>query len=270
VISTLPALPTARAAGATTDGGWVVAGNSRARLHWCPKANDQTAAASPVAFFELQLDPGWKTYWRMPGDAGVPPSFEWTEGSNVSSAVVYYPAPHRMADQGGEAVGYKTAVIFPIRLALRDPKLEVAPVVIANLGICKNICVPVEVKLTGDCYGASAETAAALETVPRAPGQARADDPKLVSVTGSVKETPAKLIIDVDFGKNVTETDVLIEAPEGYFVPLPIRASPDANGRAKFVVDLTKSIDVKDLFGKELRLTMLSSKGAAEALWTAK
>ncbi len=264
------AFPSALAAGADSTAGWIAAGNSRARLNWCPDANIRRVADGTIAFFELKLDPGWKTYWRMPGDAGVPPSFEWSDTSNVGSATVDYPAPHRMADQGGEAIGYKTAVIFPIRVTPRDAKRDIVPVVTANFGICKNICVPVEIKITGDCYGASAETAAALDAVPRAPGKARPNDPRLVSITGSVKATPPKLTIAVDFGKDVTETDVVIEAPEGLFVPLPRRGVPDANGRAQFVVDLSKSIDAKDLLGKELRLTMLSSKGAAEALWTAK
>ena len=217
----------------------------------------------------MQLDPGWKTYWRMPGDAGVPPSFDWAEASNVASTEVLFPAPHRMADQGGEAVGYKTAVIFPIRITPRDAKDSVTAVVTASYGICKNICVPVEVKLIGECYGASAATAAALDAVPRAPGQARPSDPKLLAVSGSVKAAAPKLIVDVDFGTDVADTDLLIEAPDGLFVPLPMRIAPHAAGRARFVVDLSKSIDAKDLFGKELRLTMLSSKGAAEALWVA-
>ena len=136
----------------------------------------------------------------------------------------------------------------------------------------KNICVPVEVKLDGACYdsGMSPAIAAAAEAVPRVPGQARTSDPKIVAVSGSVTGAAPRLTIDVDYGAGATGTDLFIEAPEGLYVPLPGHALPDDKGRARFTVDLSKANDAKDLLGKELRLTMVSSKGAAEALWVAK
>lgn len=257
---------------ANADEGWVAAANSRLRLNWCGVTNSAPTppGAAALAYLEMQLDPGWKTYWRMPGDSGVPPSFDWKEAPNVAKATVYYPAPHRMADQGGEAVGYKDHVVFPIRIERRDPKQRTPINATLEYGICKNICVPVEVKLTAACYGASPSIAAAVDAVPRRPGEARATDPKLLEVIGSVTASPAKLTIDVDFGAGVEDADVFVEAPDGLFVPLPKRATPDAKGRASFAIDLSKTLDPKDLLGKELRVTMVSSKGAAEAFWIAK
>jgi DsbC/DsbD-like thiol-disulfide interchange protein len=223
-----------------------------------------------LAFLELQLDPGWKTYWRVPGDAGVPPTFEWTPASNVASATVYYPAPHRMADQGGEAIGYQTSVIFPIRLVPRDAKAPMPAVLNFSYGICKNICVPAEAQLTGECHGISPEIAASVEAVPRAPGQRRDTDPKLVSIAGSAVGTPPRLIVDVDYGPAAGVVDIFAEADGGLYVPQPARAVPDAKGRAHFTIDLSKAIDVKDLLGHELRLTMVSEKGASEAVWRIK
>ncbi len=257
-------------AAGSAEGGWVAAGSSRARLNWCPPADRATAGKASQAFLELSLDPGWKTYWRMPGDAGVAPSFDWAEAINIGTATVEYPAPHRMADQGGEAVGYKTAVVFPITLQARDTTAASTVVVTFSYGICKNICVPAELKLTGDCHGPSPAHQAALDAVPRSGRKVRPGDPKLVAVTGSVMSVPPRLMVDVDFGKDADSTDLFIEAPEGLFVPLPAPARPDGNGRVRYVVDLAKTIDAKDLLGKQLRLTMVGSKGAAEALWVAK
>ena len=264
---------TPAAAGSTAD-GWVTAQNSRARLIWCGEGmrGPVDTRSQELGFIELQLEPGWKTYWRTPGDSGVAPAFDWADASNIAKTTAYYPAPHRIADQGGEAIGYHTSVIFPVHILRRDPNSATHAAVTASFGICKNICIPVEVKLDGACYdqGMSPAIAMAVEVVPRAPGQARDSDPKLMAVGGSVAGTSPRLTVDVDFGTKATDTDLFIEAPEGLYVPLPRRAVPDAKGRARFTVDLSNAIDAKDLIGKELRLTMVSSKGASEALWVAK
>ena len=61
----------------------------------------------------IELDPGWKTYWRMPGDSGIPPEFTWTP-SQPATVEVAFPTPSRHVDKSGEAVGYETQVLFPV------------------------------------------------------------------------------------------------------------------------------------------------------------
>ena len=264
----------AASAAGTSGDGWVPAANSRARLIWCGEGarGPVDPRSQELGFIELQLEDGWKTYWRTPGDSGVAPSFDWADATNIAMTKVYYPAPHRIADQGGESIGYQSSVIFPVHILRHDPGVATHTVVTVTFGICKNICIPVDVKLDGACFdqGMSPAIAAAVEAVPRAPGQARDSDPKIVHVSGSVAGSSPSLTIDADFGATATATDLFIEAPEGLYVTLPARATPDASGRARFTVDLSKAIEAKDLLGKELRITMVSSKGASEALWIAK
>jgi DsbC/DsbD-like thiol-disulfide interchange protein len=253
--------------------GWVQAANSRVRLNWCGgPAGSTVAGASELAFVEMQLDAGWKTYWRSPGDAGVPPALEWTASKNLANTTPYFPAPRRLPDPGGDSIGYKDRLIVPVRIERTTVQSPVSLTANFSYGICKNICVPVEVTVSSGCFdgGQSQEIAAAVETVPRAPGQRRGSDPNLVAVTGSVAASAPKLTIDVDFGAGATDTDLFIEAPDGLYVPLPARATPDAKGRARFVVDLSKTLDPKELLGKSLRLTMVSARGASEAVWSAK
>jgi DsbC/DsbD-like thiol-disulfide interchange protein len=252
--------------------GWVQATNSRVRLNWCGGAvNSNTAGGTELAFLEMQLDSGWKTYWRSPGDAGVPPALEWTGSKNLAQTTLYFPAPRRLPDPGGDSIGYKDRLIIPVRIERTAAKSPVTLAVNFSYGICKNICVPVEVTVTGGCFdgGQSHEIAAAVDSVPRAPGQRRERDPNLVVVDGSVAASAPKLTIDVDFGPGAIDTDLFIEAPDGLYVPLPTRVAPDAKGRARFIVDLSKTLDPKDLLGKPLRLTMVSAAGAAEAIWVA-
>ncbi|MGL1742623.1 protein-disulfide reductase DsbD domain-containing protein, partial [Vibrio parahaemolyticus] len=73
---------------------------------------------------DLNLGPGWKTYWKSPGDAGLPTEFDWSGSSNVIDAEVHWPAPSRLSILGFETVGYTHEVLFPVRLKLRDPNVE--------------------------------------------------------------------------------------------------------------------------------------------------
>ncbi|HUR43277.1 MAG TPA: protein-disulfide reductase DsbD domain-containing protein, partial [Aestuariivirga sp.] len=62
----------------------------------------------------IDLEEGWKTYWRMPGEAGIPPQFDWTKSAGISGVEIFYPLPQRLYDLSGETVGYERRVIFPL------------------------------------------------------------------------------------------------------------------------------------------------------------
>jgi hypothetical protein len=70
---------------------------------------------------EIRLAPGWKTYWRYPGDSGVPPRFDFAQSSNVKSVTLSWPSPRRFVDDGGQAIGYEGDVIFPLRILANNP-----------------------------------------------------------------------------------------------------------------------------------------------------
>lgn len=90
----------------------------------------------------VELDPGWKTYWRMPGDAGIPPAFTWTT-SAPADVSVDFPVPARHTDKSGDTIGYQTEVLFPVTVT---PKGAGA----LDLGldmffaVCKDVCIPAE------------------------------------------------------------------------------------------------------------------------------
>src|SRR5580693_6039182 len=90
-------------------------GDQRAAMRLVAGAQRGAGAATiHHAGIEIRLAPGWKTYWRYPGDSGVPPRFDFTGSRNLKSASVHYPAPHRLTDEGGTSIGYKGDVVFPI------------------------------------------------------------------------------------------------------------------------------------------------------------
>jgi DsbC/DsbD-like thiol-disulfide interchange protein len=105
---------------------------------------------SHVAALQLSMLDGWKTYWRAPGDAGIPPRFDWAGSENLASVQITWPTP-RSIDQGGiRTIGYSDTVIWPLTLT---PARKDQPIMLAGkieLGVCKDICVPVTLILSQD------------------------------------------------------------------------------------------------------------------------
>src|SRR3989440_4396542 len=75
---------------------------------------------------EIRLAPGWKTYWRYPGDSGIPPRFDFSKSRNVKSVTVHWPAPQRLPEEGGISIGYKTDVVFPLTVIAQDTNKPVS------------------------------------------------------------------------------------------------------------------------------------------------
>lgn len=98
------------------------------------------------AGIEIKLQPGWKTYWRYPGDSGVPPQFDFAGSENLASAEVLYPAPHSFKDEAGTSIGYHDAVIFPVRVTPRDPSKPVKLNAKIDYAVCEKLCIPAEGK----------------------------------------------------------------------------------------------------------------------------
>src|SRR5205085_1898226 len=93
---------------------------------------------------EIKLAPGWKTYWRYPGDSGIPPRFDFSGSTNVKLATVKYPAPQRLTDESGVSIGYQHGVIFPLYVALLDPTKPAIVSLRIDYAVCEKICVPAE------------------------------------------------------------------------------------------------------------------------------
>lgn len=94
-----------------------------------------------MAGLRLSLEPGWKTYWRSPGETGVPPRFDWSQSSNVKEVVLHWPRPGIFESFGMSTAGYSDVVLFPLEVQPIDPGLPVQLNLSAELGVCKDICV---------------------------------------------------------------------------------------------------------------------------------
>src|SRR5689334_21889538 len=93
---------------------------------------------------EIRMQPGWKTYWRYPGDSGVPPRFDFSGSENLKDARVLFPAPHLFTDETGHSLGYKGSAIFPLVITPKDFGKPVRLRMKMEYAVCEKLCVPAE------------------------------------------------------------------------------------------------------------------------------
>lgn len=99
---------------------------------------------------EFALNPGWKTYWRVPGESGMPPRFDWIGSANVAAATVEWPSPMRFEIAGMQSYGYEGRVVLPIRIDLVEPGQAATLRLHLRYAICREVCVPEEARLALD------------------------------------------------------------------------------------------------------------------------
>jgi DsbC/DsbD-like thiol-disulfide interchange protein len=245
LLALLAATP-ALAAGAF-DSDWSVSAKSQARL----------IADAQGAGFEIALAPGAITYWRDPGEAGVPPTFDFSGSVNLSKAEVEYPAPERIAEaDGSTAFGYRANVILPIRITPADPAKPVRLSARVDYAVCDKLCVPAKAtaELTLDGKGASPYAADLAAARARAPIKvAPAGLGAVVSTTGAKSW---RLCLKAPPG------DLFVEAPEGFWV----QPKREADGRC-YALSLQQAPDgAKPPI--EVRVTIESASGARETRLT--
>lgn len=123
-----------------------------------------------VAALHLHLEPGWKTYWRAPGDAGIPPTFDWSASQNMRTVAITWPTPEVHDQNGMRTFGYENDLIIPLTIAPTDGNGPVHLAVEMDLGVCSDICVPHRVRfdhlLDTTATKPTAEIAAALAQRP--------------------------------------------------------------------------------------------------------
>ncbi len=103
-----------------------------------------------MAALHLSLAPGWKTYWRTPGDAGIPPQFNWRGARNTRAVGVHWPAPEVSWQEGMRSIVYRNEVILPLRVALQNGSRDARLGGVIEIGICKDVCMPHQVRVSAE------------------------------------------------------------------------------------------------------------------------
>ncbi|GAB4518312.1 MAG: protein-disulfide reductase DsbD family protein [Roseibium sp.] len=216
------------------------------------------------AGLEFLLEAGWHTYWRYPGEAGIPPQISIEGSANVKDIEVLYPAPERYSDGFSESIVYHDGVVLPLRIVPAEPDRAVSLQVEVFFGICNEICVPGEAALSLQLSGGSDEDALAGRLIQRdldrVPRSADGDGLHISSVTQA--NAGGSLTIEARVGE-AADLDLFAAGPEGSYIGLPKPA--DRNGGLAVWTLSTKGLATKEA-DATLRFVLTADGKAIEHL----
>ena len=224
------------------------------------------------AGIEIRLDPGWHTYWRYPGDSGVPPTFDFGGSQNVKSVTVLWPAPERFADgAGGHANGYVGDVVFPLQITSKDAAKPSSLHVKLGYAVCSNLCIPAEADLDFTLSGKGGAEAPALVAaearVPRRVTLGAGTGLAVRSMRREGGDGRERVVVEVAAPEG-TPVDLFVEGPTPSWAlppPEPTDSAPgSASGMRRFTFDLAGLPPGAHAEGAMLTFTVVSPDDAIE------
>ncbi len=245
---------------------WDGDARSAARLIAASRPADG-AAALLRAGVEIRLKPGWHTYWRYPGDSGIPPQFDFTRSDNVRAVDVLWPAPQRLPVAGNISIGYDRDVILPLRVIAKDPGMPVVLRLKLDYAICEKLCVPAEARaeLALAPVRSSFDVALAAAEA-RVPKKLAMGEGQTLSVRSLHREDGAarpKVVVDVAAPHG--NVDLFAEGPTAQWalpVPAPIDGAPA--GQRRFVFELDGAPSGASYGGAVITLTAVAGGEAIQ------
>ena len=231
---------------------------------------DPTGDGRLLLGWEIKLPEGWKTYWRSPGEAGLPTTLSWEGSENIADATLYYPLPARFEIFGIQTYGYDARTVLPVRIKVKDPSRPVYINATANFMVCMDICVPLEAKYQmtipamADLMPSSFanDIQASLIKVPRIGRNPLFgldyEDVRLYGEPGN-----QRLVIDVVARRHLAGADVIVEAGKVFRFGTPSFTLMGRGNKARFVVPVGSGRGKKGLSGQSLTLTLSDGWGQA-------
>jgi DsbC/DsbD-like thiol-disulfide interchange protein len=190
----------------------------------------------------LQLQPGWKTYWRTPGDSGVPPRFDFSKSENIEAVTILWPAPTKFDDgAGGHSLGYHDQIVLPLRIVVKSADKPVTLRASVNYAVCEKLCIPVEAEpelaFTSVASTEDSALSTALDTVPK---PANIGDPNPLTIRDVKRDGKTTVQVDVVAPADAGDVNLFVEGPTPDWslpIPNPVEHSPAGVKRFSFELD---------------------------------
>jgi DsbC/DsbD-like thiol-disulfide interchange protein len=214
----------------------------------------------------IQLQPGWHTYWRTPGDSGVPPRFDFSKSDNVEAVTVLWPAPRKFDDgAGGTSLGYTQQLVLPLRIVAKNADRPVTLRASINYAVCEKLCIPVDANAElGFASVASTEDGALSEALSAVPKPANVGDPNPLTVLDVKRDGKSNVLVDVTApeGKDVS---LFVEGPTpDWALPVPTLVEHGPPGIKRFTFELDGLPPGASADGAALKLTLVGGDRAYE------
>jgi DsbC/DsbD-like thiol-disulfide interchange protein len=214
----------------------------------------------------FQLEPGWKTYWRTPGDSGVPPRFDFSKSENIEAVTVLWPAPTKFDDgAGGHSLGYHNQVVLPLRIVAKSADKPVTLRADINYAVCEKLCIPVqanaELAITSVASTEDSALFAALDTVPK---PANVGDPNPLTIRDVKRDGKSAVLVDV-VSPDARAVNLFVEGPTpDWALPVPKLLEKSPPGVKRFTFELDGLPPGTNPEGAALKFTLVGADRSYE------
>ena len=214
----------------------------------------------------FQIESGWKTYWRSPGDSGVPPRFDFSKSENIEAVTVLWPAPTKFDDgAGGHSLGYHNQIVLPLRIVAKNPDKPVTLRAEINYAVCDKLCIPVDAnaELSFNSVASTEDSAlfAALDSVPK---PANVGDPNPLTIRDVKREGRTQVVVDV-VTPDARDVNLFVEGPTpNWNLPIPNLVGHGPPGVKRFTFELDGVPPGTDPVGAALKFTLIGGDHSYE------
>ncbi len=217
-LACLPAL-----AGTRCLAQWPVASDHPVQARLVADVKSATAGQSFDLGIELQMEPGWHTYWIYPGDAGLPTEVDWKPEPGFRVGALRWPGPHKYDESGLVVYGYEDEIMLlsEVSAPAQLPPDAATARFEAQVSwlTCKDLCIPgssaLSLELPLAMARAEPDNVELFEryraAVPTAPD---ASDPHITLVARRATEAGVTIGLLIDGGEGVAWADD--ELPDFY------------------------------------------------------
>ena len=263
------------APGRVASAGWAAAepaasdwaATPQAKLRLVSAVTGSGGAKSVPLGLQFELAPGWKTYWRSPGDAGIPVSLDWSGSTNLAGADIAWPVPRRFTLFGLDTFGYEDEVVFPIAARPADPAKPLTLRLKVDYLVCEKICIPQSADLALDLPASAPAPSDFAQLIDRYKSQVPGDGHglSLVSTHAEGGEANPRLVVSVLSALPLVAPDLFVEGPAGLYFPAPKVALERGGLGARFTIDVERDAKGPALAGTPLLLTVADGTRGLEA-----